>query len=213
MIEILYKDQDIIVCIKPEGLLSAKDSSNKANMEDVLKSENELAEIYPIHRLDREVEGVMVYALNKDAAAALSKDVSDHLAFEKRYLAVVNGCPKKQTDTLEDLLFKDSSKNKSYVVKRERKGVKKAKLEYNLLATENDKSLLSIRLFTGRTHQIRVQLSSRNMSILGDKKYGGKPYEKLALFCESLSFNHPVTKERMTFKSKPKNMPCFHGIK
>ena len=213
MIELLYKDLDIIVCVKPESLLSTKDSSNKANMEDVLKEENNLSEIYPIHRLDREVEGVMVYALNKNAAAVLSKDISDHEKFEKKYLAVVNGRPEKDADTLEDLLFKDSAKNKSYVVKRERKGVKKAKLEYNLLATENDKSLLSIRLFTGRTHQIRVQLSSRNMSIFGDKKYGGRPHEKLALFCESLSFNHPATKERMTFKSEPKNMPCFHGIK
>lgn len=213
MIELLYKDKDILVCVKPQGLLSAKDSSNKANMEDVLKAEQNLSEIFPIHRLDREVEGVMVYALNKTAAASLSKDISDHKKFEKKYLAVVNGRPEKDADTLEDLLFKDSARNKSYVVKSERKGVKKAKLEYSLVAFDTDKSLLSIRLFTGRTHQIRVQLSSRNMSILGDKKYGGKPYEKLALFCESLSFNHPITKERMTFKSEPKNMPCFHGIK
>lgn len=205
MIELLYKDSDILVCIKPEGLLSAKDSSGKANMEDVLKSENSLAEIYPIHRLDREVQGVMVYALNKSAAAGLSRDISDHNLFIKKYLAVVKGCPQKDSETLEDLLFKDSSKNKSYVVKRERKGVKKAKLEYTLIATDKVKSLLSIRLFTGRTHQIRVQLSHRNMSIFGDKKYGGEPYQSLALFCESLSFIHPTTKERMTFTKQPEN--------
>ena len=205
MIELLYKDLDIIVCVKPEGLLSTKDSSNKANMEDVLKEENNLSEIYPIHRLDREVEGVMVYALNKSAAANLSKDVANHLRFAKKYLAVVNGCPENDSGILEDLLFKDSSKNKSYVVKRERKGVKKAKLEYELLATDNSKSLLRIKLFTGRTHQIRVQLSSRNMSIFGDKKYGGKPYQKLALFCESLSFIHPKTGEELTFTKKPEN--------
>ncbi len=205
MIEVLYKDRDILVCIKPEGLLSAKDTSGKANMEDTLKTENNLTEIYPIHRLDREVEGVMVYALNKPTAASLSRDISDHSVFIKKYLAVVNGCPEKVSDILEDLLFKDSSKNKSYVVKRERRGVKKAKLEYTLVATDKEKSLLSIRLFTGRTHQIRVQLSHRNMSIFGDKKYGGKPYQKLALFCESLSFIHPTKKERMTFTKKPEN--------
>lgn len=205
MIEVLFKDSDILVCVKPEGLLSAKDSSNKANMEDVLKDEQKLTEIFPIHRLDREVEGVMVYALNKPSAARLSRDISDHSVFVKKYLAVVNGCPNDKSAVLEDLLFKDSSKNKSYVVKRERKGVKKAKLEYRVLASDNEKSLLSIRLFTGRTHQIRVQLSSRNMSIFGDKKYGGKPYEKLALFCESLSFIHPTTREKLTFTKSPNN--------
>lgn len=205
MIEVLFKDNDILVCVKPAGLLSAKDSSNKANLPDVLTEELNLSEIFPIHRLDKEVEGVMVYALNKTSASKLSCDISDHSKFIKKYLAVVEGCPKENSGILEDLLFKDLAKNKSYVVKRERKGVKKAKLEYNVLATDNSKSLLSIRLFTGRTHQIRVQLSSRKMPIFGDKKYGGKPYEKLALFCESLSFYHPTTGERITFIKRPLN--------
>ena len=205
MIEVLYKDDDLLVCIKPAGLLSAADSSNKANMMSVLRDELRLSEIHPVHRLDKEVEGLMVFALNKLSASKLSQDASDHNRFVKQYLAVTSGTPKETEGVFEDYLFKDSSKNKVFVVKKERKGVKKAKLEYKVLATDTFKSLFEIKLYTGRTHQIRVQLSSRGMPIFGDKKYGGKPYDKMALFSYSLLFYHPKTNEQMQFTKKPTN--------
>ena len=205
MIETLYKDDSLLVCVKPSGLLSASDSSNKANMMSVLKNEHNLSEIFPVHRLDKEVEGVMVYALNRKSAALLSKDVANHLRFTKEYLAVVSGRSENSEGVFEDLLFKDSTTNKVFVVKKERKGVKKAKLSYRVINTSGETSLLLIKLFTGRTHQIRVQLASRKMPIFGDKKYGGKPYEIMALYSHKISFYHPITNNKMTFTKQPEN--------
>ena len=202
--EILYKDSHIVVCIKPSGVLSARDSSGAKNMADLLTEKLEVKEVYPIHRLDREVSGVMVYALTSLAAAKLSADASNKDKFQKVYYAVVGGLLKEPQGVFEDLLFKDTKRSKSFVVNKERKGVKKAKLEYELLESFDDKSLVKVILHTGRTHQIRVQFASRKLPLIGDRKYGGAKSEKaIALRSVSLSFEHPITKEKLFFEQIP----------
>lgn len=195
--KILYSDDYIVVCIKPVGVLSQADMNGGESM--ITELSNMFGcEIYPLHRLDKGVAGVMVYAKTKFAAAELSKDIAEH-RFKKEYLAVVKGMP-DQSGEMVDLLFKDSKKNKSYVVNRMRKGVKEAKLEYTLLYTDGQRSLVRILLHTGRTHQIRVQFSSRKMPLLGDRKYGGSnDYQNIALLSYRLTFKHPKTKEEMIF--------------
>lgn len=202
--EILFKDQHIVVCIKPSGVLSASDISGSKNMTDMLKDEVGVAQVYPIHRLDREVSGVMVYALSKSAADKLSADCSEKDRFKKVYYAVCSGTPTEQRGVFEDLLFKDTKRSKSFVVDKMRKGVKTAKLEYEVLESLEDKCLVKISLITGRTHQIRVQFASRKMPLIGDRKYGGEKSEKgLALRSVTLTFYHPVTKERLSFEKIP----------
>jgi 23S rRNA pseudouridine1911/1915/1917 synthase len=205
--EILFSDSQIVICIKPAGVLSAKDSSGKTNMQDLLAQELNLSEIYPIHRLDREVSGVMVYGLSKSAAAKLSEQVSDHSRFVKEYLAVIEGVPEQSEGIFTDLLFKDSSKNKTFVVKKERRGVKKAKLEYKVVSSTESLALVRVRLHTGRTHQIRVQFASRKMPILGDRKYGGSPCEDgIQLFSVKLAFDHPISGARLDFEKIPNSV-------
>lgn len=158
--EILYSDNDIIVCVKPVGLDSEHDVPTALG-----------GEIYTLHRLDKNVGGIMVYARTKSAAATLSKAIQDG-SMVKEYVAMVHGAPPESGDWL-DLLFKDSSKNKVFVVKKERKGVKKARLEFKRLM-HGETSLVRVRLHTGRSHQIRVQFASRGYPLLGDHKYGAK---------------------------------------
>ena len=200
MFEVLYSDNDIAVIIKPAGVLS---EDTEGSVCALIREALGVTDIYPIHRLDRDVGGVMVYALNKKAAAALSLSVAEN-ALEKVYLAVVHGKPQEDSGTMSDLLFKDSKKNKSYVVKRERKGVRKAELSYETLKSDGERSLVKIKLHTGRSHQIRVQFASRKMSLFGDRKYGADDGEKqIALFSHSLTFPHP-NGEIMSFKKDPK---------
>ncbi len=205
--EILYEDPSVIVCIKPRGVSSQADKNGGESMITLLQAHTG-GEIYPVHRLDKETGGVMVYAKTKKAAAALSRDIAEH-KFHKEYLALVHGVPEKSEDTLFDLLFHDRAKNKSYAVKRERSGVKKAELEYKLLETKEIKgekySLLRVVLHTGRTHQIRVQFASRKMPLSGDRKYGAKDTcKKLGLLSAKLKFTHPETGEEMDFTAKEK---------
>lgn len=162
--EILYSDRDIAVCIKPAGLDS--EAEVPAALTEALGGD-----ILPVHRLDKNVGGVMVYARTRQAAAALSKAVQDG-SMVKEYVAMVHGAPPECGDW-EDLLWKDSQKNKVFVVKRERRGVKKARLEFRRL-TAGEASLVRIRLHTGRSHQIRVQFSSRGFPLVGDHKYGSR---------------------------------------
>lgn len=162
-------------------------------------------EIYPLHRLDREVGGVMVFAKTKPAAAALSRDIAER-RFEKEYLAMVRGKPLPESGVFRDLLFKDSSKNKVYTVSRMRRGVREAELCYRLVASEGEYSLVSVTLKTGRTHQIRVQFASRKLPLAGDRKYGAHDdFKNIGLWSYSLEFINPVTKERQKFKCLPEN--------
>lgn len=190
--EILYFDKQIAVCIKPVGL----DSEQEVPAELIRQLGGEC---FPIHRLDKNVGGVMVYARTKSTAAALSKAVQDG-AMVKEYVALVHGCPPESGDW-NDLLFKDSSKNKVFVVKKERKGVKKARLTYNRL-TGGKESLVRIRLFTGRSHQIRVQFSSRGFPLVGDHKYGSRD-EKTAPMLWSCALAFPVGEKTMHFEALP----------
>ena len=162
--EILYSDKALAVCVKPVGLDSEQEVP--AALIQALGGE-----IFPIHRLDKNVGGVMVYARTRQAAAALSRAIQEG-SMVKEYVALVHGTP-PETGDWEDLLFKDSAKNKVFVVKKERKGVKKAQLEYRVLTSGPD-SLVRIRLHTGRSHQIRVQFASRGYPLAGDHKYGAR---------------------------------------
>ena len=161
---ILYSDRGIVACVKPVGL------DAEAELPAALK-ETIGGEIFPIHRLDKNVGGVMVYARTKSAAASLSRAVQNGEII-KEYVALVHGTPPERGDW-EDFLFKDSRKNKVFVVKKERKGVKLARLEFDRLSN-GETSLVHIRLHTGRSHQIRVQFSSRGFPLVGDHKYGSR---------------------------------------
>ena len=179
MIEILYSDKNIVFCIKPVGMSSEHDLPKA--LEQQLGGS-----IYTLHRLDNPVGGVMVYARTKEAAADISKVIADNSDFEKTYFAICEGEFSENAGVMEDLLFKDSRCNKSFVVKKERKGVKKASLSYRVLASAlyRDKpcSLVAVTLHTGRSHQIRVQFASRKHPLLGDGKYGSKVNCPIALF-------------------------------
>lgn len=198
--EILFEDKQIIVAVKDRGLLS--EASLKPNMVTELKKLTN-GEIYPVHRLDKDVAGVMVYAKTKAAAAELSKQAGDR-TMEKTYVARLHGIPEAKEGSLEDLLYFDKGKNKSFVVKKERKGVKKALLCYKVLSENGDSALVEVKLMTGRTHQIRVQFASRKMPLFGDRRYGAKDESKIiALWSKEISFLHPITKNRLTFNRMP----------
>ena len=200
---ILFRDAQILVCLKPAGVLSEGDGM-PALLAEFCRAQGEPDGIWPVHRLDRDVGGVMVYARTAEAAAALSSEVSCR-RLEKEYLAVAGGVPEESAGTMRDLLFKDSSKNRSYVVRRMRKGVREAVLQYETLelSPEKDASLVRILLETGRSHQIRVQFASRQLPLLGDRKYGGRPGTGIALWAHRLRFTHPVTGETMCFSAPP----------
>ena len=202
--KILFEDDSIIVCIKPVGIQSQSDSTGKESMITIL-SEHTGGEIFPLHRLDRDVGGVMVYAKTKFAAAGISKEIQAH-NFKKEYLALVHGKPLEQSGEMKDLLFKDSRKNKSFVVDRMRKGVKEALLSYEVITSENGFSVVRVLLHTGRTHQIRVQFASRKMPLAGDRKYGGKDaFNEIGLWSYLISFTHPKTGEKLIFTAPPEN--------
>ena len=194
--EILYSDKHLAVCIKPVGLDS--EAEVPAELKRILGGE-----IFPIHRLDKNVGGVMVFARTKQAAAALSKAVQDG-AMVKEYVAMVHGTPPENGDW-EDFLFKDSRKNKVFAVKKERKGVKYARLEYTRL-TAGEESLVRVRLHTGRSHQIRVQFSSRGYPLVGDHKYGSRA-ERTEPMLFSCRISFPWQGETRVFEALPAWMP------
>ncbi len=202
---ILYQDKDLVLVNKPVGVLAQADAASGDSLPRRLL-ELGLA-VKPVHRLDRATGGVMVYALTDRSAAALSALVSDHTRFEKEYLAVLCGAPEQSAATLEDLLYHDVRKNKSYVVRRPRGGVKRAVLDYITLATADTDTgrytLVRVRLHTGRTHQIRVQFASRKAPLAGDSRYGGSRDCPLALWSHRLTFPHPATGETITATSVP----------
>ena len=189
--EILYSDKDFIICVKPVGL----DAEHQ--LPDALKREFG-GEIFTLHRLDLNVGGVMVYARTKGAAAALSRAIQEG-TMVKEYVAKVHGQPPVEGDW-SDLLWKDAKKNKVFVVKRERGGVKKARLEYRRLSTDADTSLVRIRLHTGRSHQIRVQFASRGFPLVGDHKYGSRDAATApALFSCCLTFPYKGKTHRFEY--------------
>lgn len=190
--DILYSDRDIIVCIKPVGPDSEKE------LPEQLLAQFPGA-IYPVHRLDRNVGGVMVYARTKAAAASLSRAIQDG-TMVKEYLAEVHGTPPGSGDW-EDLLWKDPQKNKVFVVKRMRGGVKKARLTFTRL-TEGEISQVHIRLYTGRSHQIRVQFASRGFPLVGDHKYGSRD-EATAPRLFSCRLTFPYNGKTVTFEARP----------
>ena len=190
--EILYSDKDIAVCIKPVGVDSERQMPKA--LKDTLGGE-----IFTLHRLDLNVGGVMVYARTKQMAAKLSSVIQEG-AMIKEYVAIVHGIPPEAGDW-EDLLWKDSKKNKVFVVKRQRGGVKKARLEFKRL-TAGESSLVHIRLHTGRSHQIRVQFSSRGFPLVGDHKYGSRD-EKTEPMLFSCRITFPYRGENQVFEKLP----------
>ena len=168
------------------------------SMIDIL-SEEFGCDIYPVHRLDKEVSGVMVYAKTSKAAANLSAQVSSR-EMEKHYIATTEKSDLDKEGTMEDLLYFDKGKNKSFVVKRERRGVKKAILQYKEISSTADLTTYSVRLLTGRTHQIRVQFASRKYPLIGDRKYGSKIEGDIGLVSCYIAFRHPKTDEWMEFR-------------
>lgn len=208
--KLIYKDDLIAVCEKCAGELSEGEGNAciPTLLSQALRENGERnTKIFPVHRLDKETAGLIVYARTAEAAASLSESIREG-SFQKQYLTVVGGVPQKNEDTLCDLLFYDRQKSKSFIVKRERGGVKKASLDYSLLSTKNGLSMLHIQLHTGRTHQIRVQLSSRGLPVVGDRRYGSpiKTESGIALLSYKLSFPHPENKNTSEFTADIPNL-------
>ena len=202
-LQILFEDKDVTVCVKPRGLLSEDAQSGEKGIIGLL-SDRAGKPLHLLHRLDRNVSGVMVFANNKKSASALSKAIQDG-RFYKEYLAVTDGVPAEYEGVYKDLLFKDSKKNRSYVVNRVRKGVREASLEYKVREDNGEKALVQVLLHTGRTHQIRVQFSSRKTPLTGDIKYGSKDRTTgdIALHSYRITFFHPASNEKMCFSAEP----------
>ena len=206
-IRILYEDPYLVLCVKPVGVLS-EDSEQGACMPALLRrhyrEQGKPDYIATVHRLDKIVGGVMLFSRRREVTGKLTAAVAEHRV-TKEYLAVLRGHPAEASATLTDLLFRDASKNKSYVVKRMRKGVREASLEYVTLGSTEELTLVRVRLHTGRTHQIRVQFASRSLPLAGDRKYGlpDDSIAPLALWAWQLSFTHPETGQAMTFTRLP----------
>ena len=190
--ELLHSDPDFVVCIKPVGLDSEQQVSEELRQQLG-------GEIFPLHRLDKNVGGVMVYARTKAAAAALSKVIAQG-DMVKEYVALVHGTPPPEGDWT-DLLFKDSRKNKVFVVNRPRTGVKEARLTYRR-ETAGSQSLVRIRLYTGRSHQIRVQFASRGFPLVGDHKYGSRD-TALSPMLFSCCITFPYKGKQQRFEAQP----------
>ena len=213
-LKVIYEDNHILVVEKPPNIPSQSDKTNDLDMLTICKTYikekyDKPGNVYLglVHRLDRPVGGIMIFAKTSKAASRLSNQVREKI-FKKKYLAVVDGKVLRETGILEDYLYKDERNNISKVVNKEKKNAKYAKLEYKLVMYDEikDLSLLSINLFTGRHHQIRVQLSNFKHSIFGDQKYGTRGKGKqIALWAYQLEIEHPITKEKMTFKDLPEN--------
>ena len=203
MIPIVYADASILVCIKPAGLLAQVDSAGGISMVSCLEEQTGSRKgIFPVHRLDKGVGGLMVYALTKQAAADLSEQIRSGV-FHKTYYAAVSGHPEPPAGEMTDLLYKDARTQKAFVVSRERRGVRRAALRYETVKTLEDTALVRVELLTGRFHQIRVQFASRKMPIVNDRRYGGRGTGEILLFSCGLSFAHPVTGESMRFTALP----------
>ena len=213
-LEILYEDNHIIVVEKKPNIPSQGDKSGSIDMltmvkEYIKEKYNKPGNVYVglVHRLDRPVGGVMVFAKTSKAASRLSNQIREKTV-KKTYLAVVDGKFEKENEKgiLEDYLYKDERNNISKVVKKEKKGAKYTKLDYEVLGYKEDKdlSLVKVNLHTGRHHQIRLQMANSGHSIFGDQKYGTRgKLKQIALWAYKLEIEHPTTKERMVFEKYP----------
>ncbi len=200
--EILYLDSDIIVCIKPPRVLSTDEPGGLPDLlRQALQQPN--GDIRTVHRLDRVVSGVMVLARNAKAASELSRQVREDV-FQKEYLAVVHGCPKEPSGTLTDRLYRDKARKMTMVTDTPAKGVQEAILDYCVENAAEDMARVKILLRTGRTHQIRVQFSSRGMALVGERKYDTRedPCD-IALWSHRIGFHHPKSGQLLTFSKEP----------
>lgn len=200
--DILYADEAVLVCVKPAGVLSTDEPGGMPDL--VRQALGEAAgDIRTVHRLDRVVGGLMVLARSAADASELSRQIRED-GFEKEYLAVVHGCPEREKGTYTDLLLRDKRECKTYVATQPGKGVQEAALDYAVLASRDGLTRVKIRLRTGRTHQIRVQFSSRGMPLAGDRKYGLLSDEcDIALWSCRLCFRHPRSGRPMEFRLDP----------
>lgn len=199
--EVLYMDDDLLVCIKPARVLS---TDEPGGLPDLLRQElgDPKADVRTVHRLDRVVSGLMVLARNPQTASGLSRQIREDI-FQKEYLAVVHGVPEK-SGTLTDLLLRDKARKMTLVVDQPQKGAQEAILGYELLATAQGMSRVRIDLKTGRTHQIRVQFSSRGMPLVGERKYAVlEDACEIALWSHKIGFYHPKTGRWMEFSKEP----------
>ena len=215
-LNIVYEDKDIILVHKPAGVATQTKRLGQQDMESLLKNyrakRNEPPQIWVVHRLDQPVEGIMVFAKNQKAAGDLSKQVQQHI-IGKYYYAVSAHEPKEKAGILEDCLLTDKKTNVTQVVSAREvdsartdlpKEAKKAKLEYEVIGTKEDKTLICVKLHTGRQHQIRVQMAHMGCPLIGDSKYGeGASREGLALCSYRLEFLHPATRKEMQFEIAP----------
>lgn len=206
-VNIIFRNSDFLVCVKPAGVVSQHSDIEK-NMPDILKEQLDVNYIGTVHRLDKNVGGVMIYSLNEKATPLLCECFSDKDCCVKKYLAVVSGCFDNKSGRFEDLLFHDSTKNKTFVVKKERKGVKYASLDYFVLDEADNKSFVLIKLNTGRTHQIRAQFSSRGHSVVGDARYGGGKGETL-LWSYEITLKYKNEEKSFSFFPEHEEMKCF----
>lgn len=200
--EIVYIDSAIVVCIKPARVLS---TDEPGGLPDLIRKElgNPRADIRTVHRLDRVVSGLMVLARNAKAASELSRQVRED-EFGKEYLAVVHGEPAEKNGTLRDLLLRDKARKMTLVTNTPGKGVQEAILHYQTLGTAAGMSRIRIQLVTGRTHQIRTQFASRNLPLVGERKYAVLEDDcEIALWSHRIAFTHPATGERMEFAKEP----------
>ena len=200
--EILYLDADIVVCVKPQRVLS---TDEPGGIPELLRRElgDEKADVRTVHRLDRVVGGVMVLARSASAASELSRQIREN-EFGKEYLAVVHGAPGAEEGQLRDLLGRDKARRMTFVAAEPGKGIQEAVLSYRVLNRADDLTRVRIRLHTGRTHQIRVQFASRGMPLVGERKYStlADPCE-IALWSYRLAFRHPSTGDEMEFLHQP----------
>ena len=221
-LKVIYEDNHIIVVEKIPNIPSQSDKTGDMDMLTLVKQY--LKEKYQkpgnvyvglIHRLDRPVGGVMIFAKTSKAASRLSNQVREKV-FQKVYLAVVDGKPEKDREILENYLYKDERNNMSRVVSKDKKNAKYAKLEYEVLYYHPLKklSLVKVHLYTGRHHQIRVQLANSGHSIFGDNKYGKRGKGKqIALWAYQLTIEHPITKEKMQFVDLPEKIGTWCILK
>ena len=200
--ELLYADEAVVVCIKPARVLS---TDEPGGLPELVRQAlgNPKADVRSVNRLDRVVSGVMVLARSAAAASELSRQVRED-EFSKEYLAILHGIPKAPEGTLTDLLYRDKARRMTMVAREPGKGVQEAVLDYRVLETADGMSKIAVHLHTGRTHQIRVQFSSRGMPLVGERKYAVLEDScEIALWSHRIGFTHPVTGEGMVFTHEP----------